>query len=354
MRGDGSYDTSHPGANWKLLIPAQAQGATVDYQLFTRNQQGNDYGFTGFTWSYTVAASGLVHNTFDTAYRAPGGAVPAGSSVVLKLAAKPGYASAADLVVYQYNAATNSTLPVATYPMTWDAAGGMWTRTYTTPGQPSIAYYKFKITGAAGDTSWYSDSYVDDGHDNISQGGTGNQSGSEPGTSFQPASQAPVAQIGGASTASPAGRAAESFSATAVTFDLAGTDERGIAKLKVTVDGLTTTVAKPDHQVRLSTAGRHTVTVVAIDTNGRSSAPVSAAITIDTTAPKTSAAMVSGKIKVTATDAGSGAAGTTYRINGGELLTYTGPVSAPKGATVTYSSIDRAGNGEAVRTFKVA
>lgn len=90
MRGDGSYDTSHPGANWKLLIPAQAQGATVDYQLFTRNQQGNDYGFTGFTWSYTVAASGLVHNTFDTAYRAPGGAVPAGSSVVLKLAAKPG------------------------------------------------------------------------------------------------------------------------------------------------------------------------------------------------------------------------------------------------------------------------
>ncbi len=171
---------------------------------------------------------------------------------------------------------------------------------------------------------------------------------------IKPASQAPVAQIGGASTASPAGRAAESFSATAVTLDLAGTDDRGIAKLKVTVDGLTTTVAKPDHQVRLSTAGRHTVTVVAIDTNGRSSAPVSAAITIDTTAPKTSAAMVSGKIKFTATDAGSGAAGTTYRINGGELLTYTGPVSAPKGATVTYSSIDRAGNGEAVRTFKVA
>lgn len=180
----GAYDTSHAGANWRLTIPAQPQGTTVSYQLFTRNQSGSDYGFTGFNWTYTVAASGLVHDTYSTAYRSPGGAVPVGTPVTLKLAASAGYASAVDLVVYQYVASTDSTLPAATYPMTWDAAAGRWTVTYATPSVPSIAYYKFKITGATGETSWYADSYADD-HDNVNQGGTGAQTGSEPQTSFQ-------------------------------------------------------------------------------------------------------------------------------------------------------------------------
>lgn len=179
----GTYDTSYPGANWRLTIPAQPEGTRVDYQLFTRNQSGGDYGFTGFTWGYTVAASGLRHDTFDAAYRSPGGAVPAGTPVTLKLAAA-GYANAVDLVVYKYLAATDSTEPAATYPMAYAAASGTWTLTYTTPSVPSIVYYKFKITGAAGDVSWYSDAYIDD-HDNISQGGTGTQSATEPQTSFQ-------------------------------------------------------------------------------------------------------------------------------------------------------------------------
>ncbi|MFZ2360275.1 MAG: alpha-1,6-glucosidase domain-containing protein [Anaerolineae bacterium] len=54
----GTYDnTSYPGANWYADIPAQSIGTFVRYQLFTRNQSGSDYGWTGFNWSYTVAAT---------------------------------------------------------------------------------------------------------------------------------------------------------------------------------------------------------------------------------------------------------------------------------------------------------
>src|SRR5262245_56282606 len=50
-----TFDTSGPApANWRADIPAQSNGTQVRYQLFTRNQSGSDYGFTGFNWSYTV------------------------------------------------------------------------------------------------------------------------------------------------------------------------------------------------------------------------------------------------------------------------------------------------------------
>lgn len=53
----GVFDASGlPPANWRADIPFQAGGTNVSYQLFTRNQAGVDYGFTGFNWSYQVQA----------------------------------------------------------------------------------------------------------------------------------------------------------------------------------------------------------------------------------------------------------------------------------------------------------
>lgn len=62
----GTFDTSgYPTANWRADIPFQAGGTNVSYQLFTRNQSGQDYGFTGFNWSYQVQAPvPAVHTTF--------------------------------------------------------------------------------------------------------------------------------------------------------------------------------------------------------------------------------------------------------------------------------------------------
>lgn len=73
---------------------------------------------------------------------------------------------------------------------------------------------------------------------------------------------------------------------------------------------------------------------------------------VDSTAPRTSAAVAAGVLTLTATDAGSGVAGTSYTIDGGAPLAYTGPVSLPAGPhTVSYASKDRVGNAETAHTL---
>lgn len=53
----GFYDVSGPApANWRAELPPQLAGTFVEYQLFTRNEFAEDYGFTGFNWDYFVDA----------------------------------------------------------------------------------------------------------------------------------------------------------------------------------------------------------------------------------------------------------------------------------------------------------
>ncbi|MCX6363493.1 MAG: hypothetical protein NTW58_04875, partial [Actinobacteria bacterium] len=57
-------------------------------------------------------------------------------------------------------------------------------------------------------------------------------------------------------------------------------------------------------------------------------------------------------VTLTATDAGSGVAGTSYSIDGGPTLAYSDPftVSAPGSHAVTYFSTDKSGNAEPPQT----
>ena len=191
----GTYDTSYAGANWRADIPAQANGTTVSYQLFTRNQSGSDYGFTGFSWSYTVNDgdiqwAGLRHDTFDSYYRSPFGAVTAGTPVTLRFRTIPLDVTGVSVRVYQYDPATQTTSAAVDYPMTYlqdrvenGISYAIWTLTLTTPSLPAILYYKFRISDQL-DVDWYSDAYADN-HDNLNQGGEGAASDNEPDTSFQ-------------------------------------------------------------------------------------------------------------------------------------------------------------------------
>ena len=53
----GAFDVSGPApANWRVELPPQPAGTFVEYQLFTRNEFAQDYGFTGFNWNYFVDA----------------------------------------------------------------------------------------------------------------------------------------------------------------------------------------------------------------------------------------------------------------------------------------------------------
>ncbi len=192
----GTYDTSGPApANWRADIPALGNGTQVRYQLFTRNQSGQDYGFTGFNWNYTVDDGniqwgGLRHDSFDSYYRSPFGAVTAGTNVTLRFRTIPMDVEGVSLRVYRYDPATNSTSGPTDYAMTYlqdrvenGTNYAIWTYTLSTPSTAAILYYKFRVQDRL-DVDWYSDNYTDD-HDNLNQGGGGVTTDDEPFPAFQ-------------------------------------------------------------------------------------------------------------------------------------------------------------------------
>ncbi len=187
----GTYDTSYPGANWQADIPAQAGGTYVRYHLFVRNQQNQDGNFTDFLWNYTVNTTGdnvhsyaVLHDSFDSNYRSPFGAVYSNTQVMLSVRAEAGNVQTATLRVYQQvhpNGATD-------YAMSKTTSGGYdyWHVTITTPHVPDVLYYRFELqhvrADSSVDTGWYNDNYLDD-NDNLNKGGAGQYfEGGEPGS----------------------------------------------------------------------------------------------------------------------------------------------------------------------------
>lgn len=112
----------------------------------------------------------------------------------------------------------------------------------------------------------------------------------------------------------------------------------------------------------IATAAVHTVRFFSKDKAGNFNALNSAAVRIDETAPHT-VATLSGtlsatiytsavQVKLTATDNLSGIASTSYQIDGGAVHAYTVPfaVSTVGSHTVTFHSVDKAGNTEATQS----
>lgn len=133
---------------------------------------------------------GLKHDTFDSYYRSPFGAVPTGSSVNLKFRTDLLDVSGVFMKIYKYNPQTNTTDSAVELPLTYlenrtenGTTYSIYSINYTAPATPSIIYYKFRIVDGASQ-AFYSDSYIDD-HDNLGQGGEGAASPGEPFPAFQ-------------------------------------------------------------------------------------------------------------------------------------------------------------------------
>ena len=149
-----------------------------------------------------VQWDGLRHDTFNSYYRSPFGAVPAGSNVTLRFRTAHFDVDGVYVRVYTFNPATGETTGPVDHPMSFlenrtenSTTYDVWSATLATPASPSILYYKFRITDGS-DTDFYSDSYTDD-HDNLGQGGEGAASDGEPFPAFQitaydPAFQTPA------------------------------------------------------------------------------------------------------------------------------------------------------------------
>jgi len=172
-------------------VSSTADGASTKPFSINSTSDTNDIHFLG-----------LRHDTFDSYYRSPFGAVPAGSNVTLRFRTDHFDVDGVSVRVYTYNPATDTTTGPVDYPMTFlenrtegSTLYDIWTRTITTPSSPAILYYKFRVTDGV-DEDFYSDSYADD-HDNLNQGGEGTASDSEPFPAFQitaydPAFQTPA------------------------------------------------------------------------------------------------------------------------------------------------------------------
>ncbi len=149
-----------------------------------------------------------------------------------------------------------------------------------------------------------------------------------------------------------------------VTLSASDAGGPGVASISYTVDGAAaySTYSTP---FAISGDGTHTLTYFATDTAGVAETPHTLTLTIDTTAPTTTASVsptpsggqVNGPATVTlnATDATSGVASTRYSIDGGAAKTYAAPFTITAGGlhTVTYASVDQAGNTEGTKALTI-
>ena len=173
--------------------------SAVYTQYFVVNSTANGSGTLPFSIdnsSNAVNSTALYHNTFDPYYRSQEGAVPAGTTVTLRLRTAHLGATGVNLRTYLFDTGSgNSTGPIDS-PMAFleaKAVNGTLYDTYTidyaTPSTPAIVYYKFLISNGAG-TAFYADDYIDD-NDNLNKDGAGAASATEPLDAFQITAYAP-------------------------------------------------------------------------------------------------------------------------------------------------------------------
>jgi glycosidase len=112
-----------------------------------------------------LAAPKLLHDSFSSAYRSPGGAVPGGTRVTLRIRAVG--AKAVTLQLFGAHARN----------VRMRRRGVLWSATIATPRAPALLGYSFKIRTAKR-TLWYGDDFGDES-DDVHQGGTGRASSVE-------------------------------------------------------------------------------------------------------------------------------------------------------------------------------
>ena len=119
-----------------------------------------------------AAASGALHDSRNDLYRTPGGAVPFGTTVTLRLRTLEGEADGVNVRVYSTFSQTQNVIPLANVTVTPDGYH-LWETTLDVGADTTVIYYRFILRKGA--RVWY---YEDDtlitGDYNIAQkGGVG-------------------------------------------------------------------------------------------------------------------------------------------------------------------------------------
>lgn len=203
-----SYNATGAGVNLQITNPRVqffalylSDAGFVSNQFISRADPGEGNYTSGavnfddaapdpVAYAGEVQWSGLRHDTFDSYYRSPFGAVTTGTPVTLRFRTLPLDVDRVYLRVYRYDPATENTTGPFDYAMTYledrvenGVNYAVWTYTLATPATPAILYYKFRA-GDRFDVDYYSDVFADS-HDNVQQGGEGAASEDETSQSFQ-------------------------------------------------------------------------------------------------------------------------------------------------------------------------
>jgi predicted double-glycine peptidase len=144
-----------------------------------------------------------------------------------------------------------------------------------------------------------------------------------------------------------------------VTINFKATDQSGfgVANTSYAIDKQPVQLYRGEFAIK--DPGKHVVTFHSVNFSGSREADKTVEIDVDQAPPSTTATMdgvrdASGayqspaKLVLAATDDGSGVAKTTFTLDSGAVQTYTAPVVLSPGPhSVSYSSVDQAGNSEA-------
>jgi glycosidase len=112
------------------------------------------------------AKAALYHDSFNSVYRSPGGAVPTGTSVRLRLRVTGERVKAVALRVEVGDVVSETS---AVRMLKLRRSGAFWSINYRTPAKPSFVTYAFRVTTAHG-VRWYGD---DDSSNDTRKGGAG-------------------------------------------------------------------------------------------------------------------------------------------------------------------------------------
>jgi hypothetical protein len=360
----------------QTLAPAVAQanptnGATLHFQVVFSQpvtdfvasdvQLGGTAGatavqVTGSGTTYDLAVTGMTHDGTVTVN------IPADAAHDAAGDGNEAWTGTTNQVVY------DATPPVTTASLTGTTGNAGWYKgpvqvtLAATDATSGIASTSYKIDGGAAQAYTSPFTVSSDGTHTItffSVDHAGNTEATKT-VSFKVDTTAPVTTANLAGSAGTAGWYKSPVQLTLTTTDATS----GVASTSYRIDGgAAQTYTSP---FTVSGAGTHTVTFFSSDKAGNVEATKSISFKIDATAPVTTShltgtAGLSGwyrsgvQVALAATDATSGVASTSYKIDGGAAHTYTVPflVTGDGTHTVTFFSVDRAGNVESTKTVTV-
>lgn len=175
-----SWAVSYPGSNISFNVPNNGDTVTFTYNA-SSNAVNISVTGSGASLDNNIWWGNLGHNSRDSLYRNPGGAVPVGTPITLRLRAASGDLELARVRVWndRANTATTYNMTKVASNISFDSDPGpyeFWEATLPASNQPTVYWYRFIVKDGTA-TAYYED-------DDARTGGWGQTFATSPDNSY--------------------------------------------------------------------------------------------------------------------------------------------------------------------------